>query len=233
MMINFDDVTRVCQAVMSTKKLLKVKPKPRTPGRPKPEDINAIESKLLEVGLKEFLEQGYGNAAMARIAKAAGGSKTTLYSRYPSKEELFRAIIFDQIERAAPQASLRSDAGPLDLEQGLKSYANHMLEHSLQDDMIGVNKLVYSECYRFPELGAAAVEKTNLGIKRIAGFISESAVRDGVPCKNPTAIAQVFIFMIRGWYMQVLQANKVVSAAEREEWVNQAVNALLLARKDW
>lgn len=192
-----------------------------------------IESKLLDVALREFLEHGYGDAAMDRIAKAVGGSKTTLYSRYPSKEVLFRAIIFGQIERAHPEASLRSDAGPLGLEQGLKSYANRMLEHSLQEDMIGVNKLIQCETYRFPELGAAAMEKTRLGIKRISDFISESAVRDGIPCSKPTAVAEVFIFMIRGWYTHLLLSDQQVSASARKAWVDQAVDTLLQSRTQW
>ena len=65
---------------------------------------------------------------------------------------------------------MRSDAGPLDLEQGLKSYANRMLEHSLQNDMIGVNRLIQSEAHRFPELANAAMEKNQLDIRRIAEF---------------------------------------------------------------
>lgn len=223
---------------MPTDKSPKAKPaKAKSPsrprGRPRAEDSGVIESKLLDVALREFLEHGYGNAAMDRIAKASGGSKTTLYSRYSSKEALFRAIIFDQIDHAAPETSLRSAAGPLDLEQGLKSYANRMLEHSLQKDMIGVNKLIQSEAFRFPELAAAAMEKTHLGIKRIATFISESAARDGIPCSKPMVVAEVFIFMIRGWYTYLLQTDQQVSVARRKAWVNQAVDTLLQSRREW
>ena len=231
MMTGFHATPQNTSAAMPIKKLTKDKPRPR--GRPRPEDIEAIENKLLDVALKEFLQYGYGDAAMARIAQAAGGSKTTLYSRYPSKEELFRAIILHHIERAAPEAALRSKAGLLGLEQGLKSFANHMLEHSLQSDIMGVNKLIYSESFRFPELAAAAVEKTNRGITRISGFINESAVRDGIPCMDSTAVAKVFIFMIRGWYMHMLLTNQAISVAEREKWVEQAVNTLLQSREKW
>lgn len=215
----------------STTAIKPASPRPR--GRPRSEDAAALESKLLAAALQEFLTYGYGDAAMDRIAKAVGGSKTTLYSRYASKEALFRAIIFDQIERASPEASLRSAAGPLDLEQGLKSYANRMLEHSLQKDMIGVNKLIQSEAYRFPELAAAAMEKTQRGIRRIATFISESATRDGIPCSKPAAVAEVFIFMIRGWYTYLLQTNPRLSAAKRRAWVDQAVDTLLQSRAEW
>lgn len=212
----------------------KAKLKPgRSRGRPRPEDVADIGSKLLQVALKEFLQHGYGGTSMTKIVKAAKGSKTTLYSRFASKEELFRAIIREQIDYLAPSAWLRSDGGPLDLEQGLNSYANHMLQLSLQGDLLGVNRLIYSESHRFPELGAAAAEKTELGIKRIAGFIRDCAVADGIPCKDPDGVAEVFILMIRGWYVNVMLTNRDVPATQRQDWVKRAVHTLLAARKDW
>ena len=63
---------------------------------------------MLDVALREFLQLGYGSTSMTRIVQAAGVSKTTLYSRYPSKEDLFRAIIYEQIDRLSPSTSLRS-----------------------------------------------------------------------------------------------------------------------------
>lgn len=202
-------------------------------GRPRSADVVDIDKRLLDAALGEFLGHGYGGASMTRIVQAAGASKTTLYSRYPSKEQLFRAIIREQIERLSPSASLRSDAGPLGLEQGLVAYANDMLTRSLQGDLLGVDRLIYSESHQFPELGAAAAERTELGIKRIAGFIRDCAVRDGIACKDPRAPAEAFIFMIRGWYANVVLGNRNVSPAQRERWVGRAVRALLAARSDW
>lgn len=205
----------------------------RSRGRPRTEDAVVIEGRLLDVALREFLQHGYGSTSMTRIVQAAGVSKTTLYSRYPSKEDLFRAIIYEQIDRLSPSTSLRSETGPLDLEQGLMSYANHMLKLNLQGDLLGVNRLIYSESHRFPELGKAASERTALGIRRISAFIRECAVTDGIPCKDPNAVAEAFILMIRGWYVNVMLTNREVSSARRENWVRRAVHTLLSARKDW
>lgn len=223
--------TAATETKIKTKRPSRQNGRPR--GRPRSEDSAQIESKLLEAGLKEFLEYGYGDAAMDRIAKAAGGSKTTLYSRYPSKEDLFRAIMFRQVEHAHPEAALKSGATSLDLEQGLKSYANRMLEHSLHKDMIGINRLLQSEAWRFPELAAAAREKTSLGIRRISDFITQRADEEGIPCSKPEVVAETFIFLIRGWYTHLLMVNQEVSEPDRKAWVAQAVNTLLQSRRDW
>ena len=209
----------------------KIPSRPR--GRPRPEETAQIESKLLAVALEEFLEHGYGDAAMARIAQAAGGSKTTLYSRYPSKAELFQALIFDQVERASPETALTSESGPLTLAAGLKSYARHMLRHSLQEDIRRLNQLIISESYRFPELGVATTEKTAMGIRRITDFIRETQAREGRRCRKPGAVAEAFIFMIRGWYLHVLLNNQEIALTDMEQWVDRSVDALLLSHREW
>lgn len=205
----------------------------RTAGRPKREDVAAIDGKLLAVALREFCTHGYGGSSLNRIVSAAEVSKTTLYARFSSKEELFRAIMHQQIERIDAGAALSYGRSGPDLEKGLKAFANRMLSLSLHGDLLEVNRLVSSESQRFPELGAAAAERMALGIKRIASFIRECADFDGVPCKDPDAVAEVFILMLRGWYVNVMLTNVPVSAARRERWVQRAVHTLLSARADW
>lgn len=205
----------------------------RARGRPKLEDVAAIESRLLDIALKEFVKHGYGATSMTRIVKAAGISKTTLYSRFSSKGELFRAIMQQQIDRIAWSAALRAHSGPPDLEKGLKAYANRMVELSLKGDLLDVNRLIYSESNRFPELGAAAAERTAVGIAQISEFIQECAVADRLPCRDPHAVAEAFICMLRGWYVNVMLTNLKIQAKTREAWVERAVGILLASRADW
>ena len=205
----------------------------RTPGRPTQEDIADIEEKLLAVALQEFQAHGYGAASMTRIVTTAGMSKTTLYSRYPSKEHLFRAILKKQIQRYSPWASLDVDSVSPNLERGLKNYANRTLELSLKNDEVAVNHLIYTEINRFPELGEAAAERTAMGIERVAEFIRKCSQAEDMPCKDPQGIAEVFIHMLRGWYINVMLSNREVTEKQRKQWVNGAVKSLMLAREDW
>lgn len=205
----------------------------RPRGRPRPEEVEALESELLDVALREFLEHGYGGASMSQIVKVAGISKGTLYSRYGSKAELFRAIVLAQIERLSPVSALQADGVPLGLEAGLFAYADHMLATNLEGDLLGVNRLIYSESHRFPELGAAAAERTSLGTRRIANFIRACAEQDNVPCQDPDGIAEAFILMLRGWYVNAILTNSEVSAVQRQRWVRQAVHTLISGRADW
>lgn len=203
----------------------------RPPGRPKLEDVAEIESRLLRAALDEFLKCGYAGASIRSIANAAELSRTTLLSRYPSKEDLFGAIMTRQVERMDAITSLRSPNGRVDLRQGLEAYANRALEFSLEGDLLDVNRLICSESHRFPELGEGAGRSTQLGIDQIAAFIRQCIDTDGIDCPDPTGLAESFILMVRGWYLNVMITNRAVSVTERKRWVERAVGSLIRGAK--
>jgi AcrR family transcriptional regulator len=205
----------------------------RQRGRPKLEDVAQIESRLLDVALREFLAHGYGGTSLTRIVKAAGISKTTLYARFGSKEDLFRAIVQQQIERLSAVTALRSRKGPPSLADGLKAYGNRTLEISLEGDLLEVNRLIYSESARFPELGTAAAERSQQGIADVASFIASCAEAEAIACRDPQSVATAFIFMLRGWYVDGLLSNRAISVRERQRWVDTAVTMLLAGRAEW
>jgi AcrR family transcriptional regulator len=205
----------------------------RQRGRPKLEEVGQIENRLLDVALQEFLAHGYGGTSLTQIVKAAGISKTTLYARFGSKEDLFRAIVQQQIERLSAVTALHSRKGPPSLAEGLRAYGNRTLEISLEGDLLEVNRLIYSESARFPELGTAAAQRSQKGIADVASFITGCAESEGIPCRDPRAVAMAFIFMLRGWYVDVLLSNRTISVRERQRWVETAVEMLLAGRADW
>lgn len=205
----------------------------RTRGRPKQEEVVEIEGVVLEAALQEFIAHGYGGASITRLVRNARISKTTVYSRFASKEELFRAIMDRQIERLAAAGALRTSNGRLDLEAGLTAYGDRTLQISLEGDLLQVNRLIYSESHRFPELGRAAAERTELGIRQIADFVADCAETDGIPCRSPRDVAETFIFALRGWYAAVMLTNRSVAPAERRRWVERVVHTLVSGREDW
>ena len=56
----------------------------------------AKHAQIMDAARVEFLDNGFGDASMDRIAKGADVSKRTLYKYFESKEKLFLAII-DQL----------------------------------------------------------------------------------------------------------------------------------------
>lgn len=204
----------------------------RSRGRPTSDDAAEIESQLLAAALAEFSREGYGGASMRGIAKAANVARTTLQARYESKEALFKAIMTRQIATMSAVTSLASE-GPPDLKAGLKAYANRALSVSLEGEYLEVNRLIYGSANQFPEVAAAAIESTRLGIEQITRFIEHCARADGVPCRRPDLVAENFILLLRGWYGHAFLHPASVTRYKREEWVDRTVEALVGGRAAW
>ena len=70
---------------------------------------HALDDKILHAAQTEFLENGYENASMRKIAAAAGVTIGAIYTRYATKDALFCGVVQPLIDRIAQAfASIRS-----------------------------------------------------------------------------------------------------------------------------
>ncbi|MFD1842355.1 TetR/AcrR family transcriptional regulator [Sphingomonas qilianensis] len=125
-----------------------------------------------------FFANGYGATTMSSIAAKVGGSKTTLWAYFPSKEDLFAAVIDDIVERYS--AALRIELDPNDaVEAVLRRFGSALMTTILSEQIIALHRLVIGEALRFPELGVIFYERgPKRGKARLAKFI-EGAMADG------------------------------------------------------
>lgn len=192
-----------------------------------------IENELLEVALSEFLKNGYGGTSIANVVKAAGVSKTTLYSRYSSKADLFLALMRRAIEDDYTSKLMQLHDSSLPLKVGLKAYARCGLEVATNDVINGLIRLIYSEAHRFPELRAAGEKTLVDSIDTVARFIADCADRDGIPCRDPSVPAEALVQMLRGHQLDAMISGQPVPEDQREAWVERMVDLLLAAREHW
>ncbi|MBE0652991.1 MAG: TetR/AcrR family transcriptional regulator [Bacteroidales bacterium] len=57
-----------------------------------------IRSKIIDVAAKIFTRFGYRKTTMEEIAQAANKGKSSIYYYYPSKEDIFRAVVEKEAE---------------------------------------------------------------------------------------------------------------------------------------
>lgn len=58
-----------------------------------PRNKSENHEKIIEAAFAEFLEYGYNDASMRRIASSCGMSASGLYKHFPSKEDMFSALV--------------------------------------------------------------------------------------------------------------------------------------------
>lgn len=132
-------------------------------------------NEIIDIAGSLFRAQGYGAVSMATIAAEVGGSKGTLYGYFPSKEDLFAAIVVAAGEKRWAEF-VRSDAKLKGIEARLKDLGCRYLRFLLSDEIMSINRLVIAEAVRFPELGRLFYDN---GPKSVIGVIS-TTLREAV-----------------------------------------------------
>ncbi len=109
-------------------------------------------AELLEAARAMFAERGFAATRLDDVARAAGVSKGTLYLYYPSKEELFKAVVRSGVVDwlASLQRRLADDAIPSDAL--LTQFFAEFWQRFVGTLVSPIIKLVIAESTNFPEV---------------------------------------------------------------------------------
>lgn len=113
---------------------------------------DAKRQAIIAAAERAFLGHGYAMASMDAIAADAGASKRTVYNHFPSKRELFQAVVARLYAglNEAERGGLPADDAPQDV---LPRFARTLLAHLRRPEILGLLRLIIAELPRFPELG--------------------------------------------------------------------------------
>ncbi|MEP9401249.1 TetR/AcrR family transcriptional regulator [Sphingomonas sp. VNH70] len=99
-----------------------------------------------------FLRNGYAATSMSGLLTTLGGSKATLWTYFPSKEELFAAVVED-VTAAFRRKVMNELVGPAGLEDTLVNFCRAFMDKTAHPDAVATWRLVVGESGRFPEVG--------------------------------------------------------------------------------
>ena len=185
---------------------------------------------LLSIATEVFLEKGFDSASVGEMAKRAGASKGTYYSRYPTKELLFAAMIRRKADRleAGLDNAVRTDR---DLKTALRAFAERLLEVVLADDTIRLDRVLAMEAHRFPELGKLFYESgPGRVIDALAAFLRQKTAQGALKIPNAQFAAEQFVDLFTG----ILQRRAVLgierpTPKDRRLRINSAVDLFVKA----
>lgn len=112
---------------------------------------------ILETAALVFQETGFERTTMSAICERLGYSKATLYNYFPSKEELFSAVVFDATEEEFQATQAALDPTMTDLTQALELFGQRLLTLLYSPQVQAVRRLMVSEAGR-SDLGQKCYE---------------------------------------------------------------------------
>jgi AcrR family transcriptional regulator len=123
-----------------------------TPKRERRKEARPRE--LLDAALALFVEKGFNATRAEEVAALAGVSKGTLFLYFQSKEDLFKAVIRENIGSLFPAWNEELDAFVGSSAEMVKFAMNSWWERVGNTAASGIVKLVMSEARNFPDVAA-------------------------------------------------------------------------------
>jgi AcrR family transcriptional regulator len=151
-----------------------------TPPRPRWERRKeARPAELLAAALDLFVEKGYAGTRLDDVAARAGVSKGTLYLYFQYKEELFKAVVRENIVTPLSEAAqeMREFDGPSAVL--LRNLIGAWWNEFGSSQAGGLTKLLMAESGNFPEIAGFFLEEVIEPWHRLLGSVIERGIKRG------------------------------------------------------
>jgi AcrR family transcriptional regulator len=186
---------------------------------------------ILDAAQGSFLDQGYDGTTMSGIAARLGGSKATLWSYFPSKEELFTAVVDRATQEFRRQLTLILNPAD-EIETALMRFCEQFLAKLTSADALALHRLVVGETGRFPELGRIFYERgPRMTHGLLADYIAGVQERGQLIGIDPLRAAQHLTWLCMSGHYQMLLTGFVpsISPADIAEDIEAAMVTFMRA----
>jgi AcrR family transcriptional regulator len=178
-----------------------------------------------------FFANGYAGTTMSSIASKVGGSKTTLWTYFPSKEELFAAVVDDIVEQYGHALTIDL---PLDepVPDVLRRFGMVLMTKLTATPLLSLYRLVVGEAERFPHLAETFYDRgPRRGKARAADWIAEKMVRGEIRMGDPMRAVQQFSGLCQSGLYQfaVLNLPESQDLSRLQDEVDAAVDTFYRA----
>lgn len=185
---------------------------------------------ILEVAERSFLERGFADTSMSTIAAELGGSKTTLWSYFPSKDELFAAVLDSKIADFQEQldGALIPSGGPA---AALTRFGDILLRKIMSPQSVALHRLIVAEAERFPSIGRAFADRGPDRVRtRLARYMEDEMKAGRLRAGEPVMAARQFVALCQaGCYLDRLWRSDTNPAFDPEREVAAAVESFMAA----
>ena len=145
------------------------------------------QNRILATARGFFLSRGYQNTSMDQVAKESGVTKQTVYRYFPSKLELFRAVL----EGMATEGR-HYTFGEAGVREELEAFARELVTLHLTEERLGLFRLIIAESAQIKEVGKVFFEiAPSARYKSLASYIAKK-----MRTEDPLKDAKIFAAML-------------------------------------
>jgi AcrR family transcriptional regulator len=142
---------------------------------------------LLDAALSLFVEKGFAATRSEDVAQRAGVSKGTLYLYYPSKEELFKALVRNKITNTIAEGARIVEGYVGGTEALLRLLMQVWWQRVLNTPACGIHKIIIGEVRNFPDLAQFYVDEVIKPVDALVAGVLERGIARGEFRRVPAA----------------------------------------------
>ena len=187
---------------------------------------------IVDVAREVFMAEGFAEASMSTIAARVGGSKGTLYYYFPSKQDLFAAVIQDDCDRKQAVLFDSLMAEGEDVAAVFGEMGRRYTHLVLSEPVVQLSRVVIAESMRFPELGRVMYEAgPKRGRRRMAAYVEAQMAAGRLRPADAMRLVNQFCDMCLGSWHRKRLMNVVgpPDEAQVDDLVDSAVRVILAA----
>lgn len=200
-----------------------------TPSRGRGRPAGTAGSELLAFAREQLLAHGFRGTTMDAIASRAGISKQTLYNAYPSKDDLYVAVVRDWVDQGydamRPHTLALQDA--VEMRDGLRRLASVLQAGILSAPVLRMRALVAAEADSFPDIAADYVLRSwDRNLRLLAQALRVLSSRGRLAVNDPAIAAEQFVWLVIGGPLNNLSLGGTVTHYSRSRLAKVADEAV-------
>lgn len=139
----------------------------------------ARPGEIMDAALELFVEKGFAATRLEDVAQRAGVSKGTLYLYFPSKAELFKAVVSEIVVPEVARGEQRAAGHEGSASDVLRDLVDFWWVSVAESRLSGIPKLIISEAGNFPELARFFIDEVVRRARRLFVQVIRNGVESG------------------------------------------------------
>ena len=185
--------------------------------------------RFVEAAESLFLARGFAGTSVNEIVRVAGGSLTTLYATFGTKDELFVAVMN---RRAATLFAdiVNAKSPAADTATELLGLAKRMQNYMLSENALAIYRLAIHEGPKFPSVrNAVLLNGLNEFLQRLEEYFTGLKTTQKLEIDDAALAAEHFLTLIQGQLRTRAACGDAdsVTKKQRDDHVKKAVDAFL------
>ena len=183
---------------------------------------------IVQAAIAEFRQHGFNGTSMDRVAAAAEVSKRTVYNHFPSKEDLFEAILMLMWERSRSPEELVYNPH-LPLRGQLLELLGHKMRLLDDASFIDLSRVAMADMMHTPERARAIATKLSAKEEGLPRWL-RAAQQDGrLSCSDPAFAAHQIQSLLKAFafWPQITLGQPTLDAASQARVIESAIDLFL------